>query len=54
MTFSNGTVVDYESVTFVTLVEENGGLKVREFKDVSNPEKRANLYKVIGGDKEIA
>ena len=36
--------LEYDSLGVLTLVEENGGIKVSEHKDFSDPEKRANLH----------
>lgn len=36
--------IDYDAVVILTLAEEDGELKVSEFKDFSDPEKRAKLY----------
>lgn len=36
--------LDYDSLAILTLVEEDGGLKVAELKDFSDPEKRGNLH----------
>jgi hypothetical protein len=53
-TLANGTVIDYDSVGIVTLVEEDGRIKVREFKDITNPEKRDKFFKALSEDSQIA
>ena len=40
----NGNHLEYESVSILTIVEEDGELKVSEFKDFCNPEKRGKLH----------
>ena len=39
-----GTELDYDSLAIFTLVEEDGKLKVAEFKDFSDPAKRNKLH----------
>lgn len=52
----DGGRLEYDSVAILTIVEEDGALKIQEFKDFSDPEKRSNLHswaaKVLekGGD----
>ena len=46
-TLPGGTVCEYDSVSFIALVEEDRKLQVREFKDVSDPEKRGKLFKAL-------
>ena len=41
---AEGDKLEYDSLCVFTLVEENGGLKVSDHKDFSDPEKRANLH----------
>jgi hypothetical protein len=43
----DGEKFDYDSLSIFTLVEESGGLKVAEFKDFSDPEKRGKLYSPV-------
>lgn len=38
---------EYDSVTILTLVEESGKLKIVDFKDFTDPEKRSNFYKTL-------
>lgn len=40
----DGTDIDYDIPTILTLVEEDGELKISEFKDFSDPKKRSNLF----------
>ena len=40
----DGDKLDYDSLSIFTLVEEDGVLKVEEYKDFSDPEKRGNLH----------
>ena len=40
----DGPTLDYDSLAILTLVEEDGQLKVVDFKDFSDPEKRNNLH----------
>ena len=40
----DGNVLDYDTVQILTLVEEDGELKVTDYKDFADPEKRANLH----------
>ena len=39
-----GTALECDSLSILTLVEEDGELKVLEFKDFSDPEKRGKLH----------
>ena len=41
------TQLDYDSLIIFTLVEEGGELKIDDFKDFSDPEKRSNLHSWI-------
>ena len=50
----SGAAFEYDSVSILTLAEEDGELKVLEFKDFTDPEKRANLYKVLSEGGQIA
>ena len=47
-THPDGTTVEYDSVAIITLVEEDGEIKVREFKDITDAEKRTRFFKVLG------
>ena len=49
----DGAVVEYDSVAIITLVEEDGEIKVREFKEVADAEKRARFFKVLGKEDQI-
>ena len=40
----DGNDLEYESLTILTIVEEDGELKIGDFKDFSNPEKRGKLH----------
>ena len=40
----DGTEIDYDTLTILTLTEEDGELKVAKFQDFSDPEKRGNLH----------
>ena len=40
----DGTQLDYDSVAIVTLVEEDGQLKIANFKDFAVPEKRNKIH----------
>ena len=40
----DGTKIVYDGVGILTLVEEDGELKVLEWKDFPDPEKRNNLH----------
>jgi hypothetical protein len=39
-------VVEYDSLSILTLVEEGGEFKVLEFKDFADPEKRSSFHRV--------
>ena len=39
-----GDKLEYDTLCVFTLVGENGGLKISELKDFSDPEKRSNLH----------
>ena len=41
---ADGTTLDYDSVSILTFVEEDGELKILECKDFSDPQKRSNLH----------
>lgn len=41
---TDDTRLDYESLIIFTLVEEDGELKIDNFKDFSDPEKRSNVH----------
>jgi hypothetical protein len=47
-------VVDYDSVGFITLVEEDGKIKIGEFKDIADPEKRGKFFKAFSEVNQIA
>lgn len=49
-----GPAVDYESISIFTLVEEDGELKVSEYKDFADFQKRGNFYKAVSQEKQIA
>lgn len=53
-TLPDGTTLDYDSLTIITLVEEDGKLKILEFKDFSDPEKRRNFHKAMSQVAQIA
>ena len=40
----DGNKLDYDSLTILTIGEEDGVLKVLESKDFSDPEKRGKLH----------
>jgi hypothetical protein len=40
----DGTTWDYESVVIISLVEEDGEMKLIEVKDFSDPQKRSGFY----------
>ena len=40
----DGDKIEYDSLSVFTVIEEDGELKVDEFKDFSDPEKRENLH----------
>lgn len=40
----DGEELGYDSLVVLTLVEENGEIKVAGVKDFSDPEKRGNLH----------
>ena len=44
ITTVDGTTIDYDSLTILSFVEEDGELKVLECKDFSDPQKRTNLH----------
>ncbi|KAF9779190.1 hypothetical protein BJ322DRAFT_1113547 [Thelephora terrestris] len=41
---ADGTELDYDSLVILTLVEEDGVLKIADFKDFSDPEKRTRVH----------
>lgn len=47
LTLPSGVTFNYDSVTIVVFVEEDGELKILEFNDLVDPEKRANLHKTL-------
>ena len=49
-----GPAFEYESLSIITLVEEDGELKILEFKDFADLEKRNNFYKALAKEKEVA
>ena len=50
----DGATFEYDSVAIITVVEEDGELKILEFKDFTDPEKRSNFYKTLSQEKQIA
>jgi hypothetical protein len=42
--FVNGTTCDYDTVVILSLVEEDGEIKVLELKDFCDPQKRSAFY----------
>ena len=54
LTPPDGDVVEFDCVSFITLVEEDGEIKVRDFKDITDAEKRARVFKVLGKENQIA
>ena len=40
----DGTVLDYDSLSIFTLIEEDRQLKIADFRDFSDPEKRSKLH----------
>ena len=38
------TILDYDSLAILTIVEEDGQLKIVDYKDFCDPEKRSKLY----------
>ena len=38
------TTLDYDSLAILTIVEEDGQLKIVDYKDFCDPEKRSKLY----------
>ena len=53
VTAVSGATLPYDTVVIVTLVEEDGELKVLQSKDIANPQKRdaffAGLIKAAAG-----
>jgi hypothetical protein len=45
----DGNVLDCDSLTIVTIVEEDGELKILEVKDFADPEKRAKFHGWVAG-----
>lgn len=41
---AESNTLEYDSLAIFTLVEEDGELKINDFKDFSNPEKRGKLH----------
>jgi len=41
---ADGQKLDYDSLSVLTLIEENGELKIADIKDFSDPEKRGNIH----------
>ena len=39
----DGNTLEYDSVLVLTIVEEDGGLKISDVKDFSDPEKRSKV-----------
>jgi hypothetical protein len=39
-----GTILEYDILALLTIVEEDGQLKVINYKDFCDPEKRSNLH----------
>lgn len=54
MTPPNGATFKYECVTIYTIVEEDGELKVLEFKEFADTEQRSYLYKTLSTESQIA
>ena len=48
-----GGTFEYDSVAIITLVEEDGELKILEFKDFTDPEKCGNLLKALSSEGQI-
>ena len=46
-TCPDGVTAEYESLTILTLVEEDGEIKVLEHKEFTDPEKRGNFHKAL-------
>jgi len=40
----NGTTLDYDSLSIFSLVDEDGGTRVIEFRDFSDPQKRSTFF----------
>jgi len=49
-----GTTFEYDSLTIFSFVKEDGELKVLEFKDFADTEKRSNFYKTTSAEGQIA
>jgi hypothetical protein len=43
-TLIDGTTQDYDSVLILSLVEEDGDIKILELKDFTDPQKRSAFY----------
>ena len=48
LTPRNGAPVEREFLAIVTLVEEDGELKVLEYESITDPETRSSYHKVLG------
>ena len=53
-THPDGTTLEYDSLSIITLIEEDGELKLLELKDFSDPEKRSNFHKITSQGGQIA
>lgn len=50
----DGAIIEYDSLSIITFVEEDGELKVLEFKDFADPEKRSCFHKTLSQKAQIA
>lgn len=53
-TLHDGAIIEYDSLSILTLVEENGELKILEYKDFADPEKRDDYYKALSQQRQTA
>jgi hypothetical protein len=42
--FVDGTSCDYDTLIIISLVEEDGEIKILDIKDFSDPQKRSGFY----------
>ena len=54
LTSRGGATFEYDSLVIITLVEEDGELKVVEYKDFTNPRKRSNFIETLLNEGQIA
>ena len=53
-TLRDGPVFEYDSVSIIDLVEEDGELKVLGFLDFADPDKRSYFHKTLSDKSQIA